>query len=289
MTFPKLLLLTALLAQQEPVPLIHPVSPMPSFSVVTIRPIKPGEEDRLGSIQADSYHAAADLMQHVLSYAFGLGYEQELEGGPSWIQTKRFDILGKLDDEEASAFRKLSRDDRDEQMRLMVQSMLKERFHLSYHFETREMPVYRLQIAKNGFQCPSDTTSPSAIADPVRPRFRWSAPPPPPPPPPGWQPPSPAEMKKLEQTLHLRTKGWPFWLLVAVLGHQPELNGKPVIDETGLDGAYACDMQWSREGSEGTGQYLFQAIQDQLGLKLTPSKGKVEVLVVDSIDQPSEN
>ncbi|HEY9137270.1 MAG TPA: TIGR03435 family protein [Terriglobus sp.] len=56
-----------------------------------------------------------------------------------------------------------------------------------------------------------------------------------------------------------------------------------------MDGAYACDMQWSREGSEGTGQYLFQAIQDQLGLKLTPSKGKVEVLVVDSIDQPSEN
>ena len=48
-------------------------------------------------------------------------------------------------------------------------------------------------------------------------------------------------------------------------------------------------MVWSREGSEGTNQYLFEAMQTQLGLRLVPSKGLVEVLVVDGLERPSEN
>ena len=200
-----------------------------------------------------------------------------------------FDIQGKLDDDQVASLRKLNRIDHDEQIRLMVQSMLVERFHLTYHFETRELPVYLLEIAKSGLKCPRDTTSPPAIADPSRPRFRDSAPPPPPPPPPGWHAPSPSEQKTLMQSLHLRTKGWPFWLIVAVLGHQSELEGHPVIDKTGLEGAYDCEMNWSQADSDGTGQSLFSAVQDQLGLKLQPSKGPVEVLVIDSIRRPSEN
>ncbi|MEZ2348487.1 TIGR03435 family protein [Terriglobus sp. RCC_193] len=277
------------MVQETPVPLLHPATPMPSFSVVSVRPSKPDEEGPRGSVRDDSYYAGHTTMDVVLAYAFGLGFDQELYGGPSWMKSEQFDIQGKLDADAAPAFRKMSRDDREEQMRLMVQTLLKERFHLTYHFETREMPVYRLQIAKGGFKCPRDTTSPPAIADPSRPRFRLPSMLPPPPPPPGYHPPSPAEMARMQQSLHLRTRGWPFWLLAAMLSHQPELNGKPVIDDTGLDGSYDCEMVWSREGSEGTNQYLFAAIQDQLGLKLLPSRGQVEVLVVDSMDHPSEN
>lgn len=91
------------------------------------------------------------------------------------------------------------------------------------------------------------------------------------------------------QSLHLRTKGWPFWLTVALLSHQTELEGRPVIDKTGLEGAYDCEMNWSQVDSDGAGQSFFSAVQDQLGLKLQPSKGPVEVLVIDSISRPSEN
>jgi uncharacterized protein (TIGR03435 family) len=62
-----------------------------------------------------------------------------------------------------------------------------------------------------------------------------------------------------------------------------------VIDKTGLEGSYDCEMNWSQVDSEGTAQSFFSAVQDQLGLKFQPSKGPVEVLVVDSISQPSEN
>jgi uncharacterized protein (TIGR03435 family) len=91
------------------------------------------------------------------------------------------------------------------------------------------------------------------------------------------------------QSLHLRTKGWPFWLVVTTLGHQTELEGWPVIDKTGLEGAYDCEMNWSQVDSEGAAQSFFSAVQDQLGLKFEASKGPVEVLVIDSISRPSEN
>jgi len=127
------------------------------------------------------------------------------------------------------------------------------------------------------------------VQDPTRPTFRMSAGPAPPPPPPGWHPPSTAEMRHLQQSMHMRTKGWPFWLIVASLSHQPELDGKPVLDETGLDGAYECDLQWSRTGTEGTGPDFFPAVQDQLGLKFHLTRGTIEVLVIDNANEPSAN
>jgi uncharacterized protein (TIGR03435 family) len=289
MTLSRLLLPGVLLCGVASAQLLHPASPMPSFAVVSARPASPNEDRSGGGTSPDSYRAERTTIKDVLAYAFGLGYEHELVDAPSWVTNDRFDIQGKLDDDQVAGLRKLSRDDREEQMRLMAQAMLVERFHLAYHFETRELPVYLLEIAKSGLKCPRDTTSQPAIADPTRPRFRWSAAPAPPPPPPGWQPPSPSAQKTLMQSLHLRTKGWPFWLIVATLGHQPELEGRSLIDKTGLEGAYDCEMNWSQAESDGTGQFFFTAVRDQLGLTLQPSKGPVEVLVIDSISRPSEN
>jgi uncharacterized protein (TIGR03435 family) len=89
--------------------------------------------------------------------------------------------------------------------------------------------------------------------------------------------------------MHMRTQYWPFWLVVTALSHEPELGGRPVIDNTGLEGSYDCEASWSREGSEGQGPSFFTAIQEQMGLKLEPAKGPVEVLLIDHIQPPSEN
>ena len=175
-------------------------------------------------------------------------------------------------------------------MRLMVQSLLADRFGLKVSFETRELPVYELVVARGGLKCAKDS-SPPAIADPSRPRFAWAAlPPPPPPPPPAYVPPPAEEARSpAQQPLHLRTRGWPFWLVVTMLSHQPELGGRTVVDETGLDGSYDCEASWSREGSDGPGPSFFTAIQEQMGLKLEPRKGDVETVVVDRVERPSEN
>jgi uncharacterized protein (TIGR03435 family) len=289
MTLCRLLLPGILLCGVASAQLLHPATPMPSFAVTSVRATDPNADRSGGGTDLDSYRAERTTIEQVLAYAFGLGYEHELVDAPSWVNNDHFDIQGKLDDEQVASLRTLSRDDREEQMRLMVQSMLTERFHLRYHFETRELPVYVLEIAKSGLKCPRDTTSPPAIADPSRPRFRWPAAPAPPPPPPGWHPPSPSEHKVQMQSLHMRTKGWPFWLVVTSLGHQPELEGRPVIDKTGLEGSYDCEMNWSQADSDGAGQFFFTAVRDQLGLTLQPAKGPVEVLVVDGISRPSEN
>lgn len=289
MTLSRFLLPCILLCSVASAQLLHPTSPMPSFDVVSVRPTNPNQDLSNGGVSPDSYHAERTTIEPVLAYAFGISYDKELANAPAWITNEHFDIQGKLDDAQVASLHKLSPDDRDQQMRLMVQSLLAERFHLTYHFETRVLPVYLLEIAKGGLKCTRDTTSKPAIADPSRPRFRWSTAPAPPPPPPGWHPPSPSEQKTLLQSMHLRTKGWPFWLTVTMLSHQPELLGRPVIDKTGLEGAYDCEMNWSQANSEGTGQFFFTAVRDQLGLTLHPSKGPVEVLVIDSIDRPSEN
>jgi len=277
------------MALQAPAQLLHPTSPMPKFGAASVRPSKPSDELPTGGTNVDSYRLERRPIKDLIAYAFGLGYDQELVNVPSWVMHDSFDVLAKIDNDEVDAYRKLGRYEREAQMRWMAQSLLEERFHLKYHFETRTMPIYELQIAKDGFKCPRDTTSPPAIADTSKPTFRWSSAPAPPPPPPGWQPPSPQQQRANMQSLHLRTQGWPFWLLVTTLGHQPELNGRPLIDKTELDGSYLCNMVWSQEGSEGTNQPFFSATQDQLGLKLQPTKGPVEVLVIDSIDRPTEN
>ena len=270
--------------------ILHANGPRPSFEVASIRPSPPDEEGRnfIGpGGHADSFRVRGVTIKKLISYAYGLGYDGELSGGPKWIGTDRFDIEAKPDEAEVAALGKLSRDDRDEQMRLMLQSLLAERFDLKVSSAKRELPMYTLVVAKGGLKCTKEAPD-SPLAATLPPRFRGSAAPPPPPPPPGYTPPMPDEARPA-QPLHMRTKGWPFWLVVTSLSHQPELGGRTVVDKTGLDGSYDCEASWSRDGSEGSGPSFFTAIQEQMGLKLQPEKGLVEVLSIDHVEQPSQN
>jgi uncharacterized protein (TIGR03435 family) len=165
-------LLLFLLSGRISAQLLHPVATMPSYSVVSIRPSDPSEEGMHGETTQDKYRADRTTVRDLIAYAFGLGYEQELANAPAWVLNQRFDVQAKLDDAQVAASRKLDRNDREERMRLMMQAMLSERFHLTYHFEVHSLPVYELQIVKGGLKCPEDTASPPAIADPTRPRFR---------------------------------------------------------------------------------------------------------------------
>lgn len=145
-------LIICLLCANAAAQLLHPAPKLPSYSVVSIRPSNPSEEQTHGSITPDTYRAERITLRELIAYAFGLGYEQELVGAPSWVLNDRFDVQAKLDDDQLAGFQKLNRDGREEQMRLMMQSVLAERLHLTYHFSTRSLPVYELQVAKGGLQ-----------------------------------------------------------------------------------------------------------------------------------------
>jgi bla regulator protein BlaR1 len=86
-------------------------------------------------------------------------------------------------------------------------------------------------------------------------------------------------------------------LLTKMLGSRPEVDGRTVVDKTGLTGNYDFTLKWTPKSTTDAGSAtgpeslpsFFTALQEQLGLRLVSAKGQVEVIVVDDVDEPSEN
>ena len=136
------------------------------------------------------------------------------------------------------------------EMKLMLRALLQQRFKLSTHTETNALPVYSLVVAKTGAK--------------LQPANAFSVP--------GYDN-GPTLVRGTLDTAQLAH------LLTPVLG-------RTVIDNTGLHGNYKIDITWA-EDDQPSGPSLFTAIQEQLGLKLEPKKGPVEILVIDSAQKPS--
>jgi uncharacterized protein (TIGR03435 family) len=147
----------------------------------------------------------------------------------------------------------------DADLRLMFQTLLEERFKLKYHWENREMPLYDLTIAKNG---PKLKTS-----DPNRK--------------------VPAGRDAEPGVSHMGGK-LSMEVLVEALSARLE---SPMRNLTGLSGGlYDVDIYFARDISVTTAAPdLVRAVEQELGLKLKPSRGPVPVLVVDRVEKPSEN
>jgi uncharacterized protein (TIGR03435 family) len=204
-----------------------------------------------------------------------------ISGGPAWLDTKGYDIeargadLGITDDD----LRKMTEEQRQPFQALLrqrVRTLLADRFQLKVHWETRQLPVYALVVAKSGPRvqpAKSDTPAPglSVRGD-------------------GGQ-------------MTITGNRMPLGALARTLA---DSVGRPVLDKTGLTGefdfrmTYAPDpMQQPAAAKDGgpdrpapvaaDGPSLFTALQEQLGLKLDAQRGPVEVLVIDSVDHASEN
>jgi len=191
---------------------------------------------------------------------------------PKWAATDRYSI-------EAKAPGNPTKD----QMRLMVQSLLAERFQLAAHFETREAPVFALTLVKPGTLGPnlrSHADGPACEAPAASVTF-----------PPMCD--SFALIRKSGGALMLAgyrnaTMDMLAASLASVVG-----QGRPMIDKTGLSGRFDFTLEWApdsvAEPSDPVGPTGLQALRDQLGLKLESTKGSVQILVIDRVERPSEN
>jgi uncharacterized protein (TIGR03435 family) len=190
-------------------------------------------------------------MRSILQVAWGLRSLQI--NGPAWIDSDYFDLAGTAPQGVP-----------DTAIQPLLQALLKDRFHLAAHIESREMPVYNLVLLKDGPKCTQvkpDTVFPPA---PKRPAGADSA------------IMGPMTMDGLALRLSATSAA-----------------GRPVINKTGLDGRYFCVAFFSNlstdSSAEGPGD-IFAALQQQLGLKLEPAKAPLDVLVVDHIERtPTEN
>jgi uncharacterized protein (TIGR03435 family) len=150
----------------------------------------------------------------------------------------------------------------DEDLRLMFQVLLEDRFHLRFHRESKEMPLYDLVIAKSGSKLKA--SSPSGKA------YLKNRP-----------------IEAEPGVSHLAGSG-SMELLVGALSARLDA---PVRNLSGLTGGeYDFDVPFARDPSLTTAATnLVTAVEEELGLKLKRSRGPVEVLVVDHVEKPSEN
>jgi uncharacterized protein (TIGR03435 family) len=211
----------------------------------------------------------------------------QIVGGPSWIDNDHFDVEAKPEGDARQIL--------PEQMQLMVQSLLEDRFQLKAHPETRELSAYNLVVAKPGKMVLSRDQSPVNPQTTPPPRFDSSTPSP-------------------RGTLQVRMSNSPAGPLSTLVATAIPLTslveflqsqtGRAVLDKTALSGFFDIQLQFTPENlasgpsttpptnvpaPEPSGRSLLTAIQDELGLKLEPTKAPVQVIVVDSVQRPSEN
>ena len=254
----------------------------PEFQVASITPAASGD---LVSIffTPDQLTATNVTLQMLIREAFGIQNDQIL-GGPEWLTTDKYDIQAKIRRSTAEQTEKPNEGQRFRTPGLKLQALLAERFKLVFHRETRNLPVYELITGENGAKLhPSTATSgpPSPTAGPD----------------------SKAEGHKVfVGPGQFRGQGVPLAVLVDFLGKQ---LGRTIVDRTGLTGNYDLTLEWpadenrasflgktqdaSQTPEPSTESSLFTSIQEQLGLKLVPQTGPVEVLVIDQVEKPVDN
>jgi len=173
--------------------------------------------------------------------------DYQVSGGPDWIRFDRFDIEAKSDLNPSQ-----------NEVRLMVQDLLQDRFKLKVHRATEQDTVYALVVAKGGHKM-------KAVPDDGSGRHLVGA-----------------------SQGHLFAKSGEVAGLVAFL---TQILDRQVMDKTGLRGYFEFDfgLPATIMPSPDSTVSIFEAIQDQLGLRLEQTKGPVEFLIIDHAERPSPN
>jgi bla regulator protein BlaR1 len=250
------------------------------FEVSTIKPNNTRVSRGNPGFTADGYRADYFTLRALMFQAYGMQSFQML-GGPAWMDTDFYNVEAKMDGPTAEALSKLRPDQLKVARQKMLQSLLEDRFGLKIHRETKEGPVYLMVVAKGG----SKLHEPKPLSD--NEKFLNAD---------GTPQQGFAELTRAG----LIVKGYSASKIAILLSHEVK---RPVLDKTGLTGAYDFTLEWGRDipmvappdGDTSDAAVLpmagsiFTAIQEQLGLKLESGKGPVEYIVIDHVEKPSGN
>jgi uncharacterized protein (TIGR03435 family) len=236
-------------------------APRLTFEVAAIKPSQP--DARSGGIKprpaGDGYMVQNMPVKIMISLMYKVPSRQ-ITGGPDWLNTDRWDI-------EAKADHSYNIDD----LHTMFQNLLADRFNLKFHKETKEGPVYALVVDKSGSKMKINESD-QDYKIPIMP--------------------GPDNV--------FVGKRVPMKYLCWFLGGQVMTEERPVIDKTGLDKNYDFTLSFAPNLPPDFPKEnlppglldrpsLFDALPEQLGLKLQPEKGPVEYYVIDHVEKPSEN
>jgi uncharacterized protein (TIGR03435 family) len=253
--------------------------PTLTFDVASIRESPPADSITV-SFQNPAHSSVLRLTNNrvmdLIVMAYGLPY-YNIAGGPDWVRGTLYMIEARSDSSVDEKLARLSDADARREKQHMLQVLLADRFQLKTHWITKEGTNYNLVLAKKGPKLNTDLKPPSAeeLA-----RFGNR--------------PVPPIYQQGDGRLGYQfiAHGCSMKILADTLMGQMDA---PVTDQTGLAGTYDFTLQYNGT-LPGTGSNdpaawspLITALPEQLGLRLEPVKGPVEVLSIDHIERPSAN
>lgn len=234
----------------------------PTFEVATIKP-SPPDEQRSVMVVGTRLATRATSFVDLMMFAYGV-HPLQIVDGPEWLKAEKFDVVVQpsLPGRPSSA-----------QMRSIVQKLLADRFELAFHHGQRELPVYRLIMAKGGPKLTPTTKEEELATNTAAVGIAPGA-----------------------MTVRNATLGE----FASLMQRYVRLD-RPIVDCTGIAGKYDFKLNWTPDFSQFDGNLpgparndenapgLYTAIQEQLGLKLEAAKEPTDVLVIDHVERPSEN
>ena len=255
-----------------------------AFEVVSIKSrVGPGPIGGGGNAPDRFERPDTDLML-LIRFAYDL-FPFQVVGGPEWVTSKRWEVSAKASGPVNGTAA----------MRLLVRRMLADRFGLKTHQETRELPIYELLMVRSDKRLGPKIKPATVDCTPFL-----------------------TGQRPMQESPREPDSGMALCSVGASMGGgllTPRLNGQPlsglirileaalqrrVVDKTGLQGNYDIELTYMDErllsqvpGAErpadSAGASLFTALQEQLGMKLESARGPVEVLVIDSVAEPTTN
>jgi uncharacterized protein (TIGR03435 family) len=249
-------------------PIPAPPKPMAAdapavFEVATIKLSNPDAPGKGFTVQGRQFMTINTTLSDLMSFAYRL-HAAQITGAPEWIASVKYDITARPEGQGQP---------NERQLRDMVRKLLEDRFKLTVHRDTRELPVYTMIVGKDGSRLTRNDSNPNGLPSLF---FKGL----------GMLPALNASMADLASVL------------------QTAVLDRPVVDKTELAGRFDFTLTWTADDSQFRGlggrvpapsidpnapPGLFTAIEEQLGLRLENTKAPVEVLVIDRVERPSDN
>lgn len=237
----------------------------PAFDVVTIKPQDPDHpKGKSFQVRGDQIILTGVSLHDLLTFGYGI-HPRQVSGGPSWLDTDKFDILGKPDTEGQPSTKQLG---------IILQKLLADRFKLVIHHDQRELTVYAITVGKTGPKLSVAASNGNNL--------------------PG------LGMRGFGRAIIRNATIADFAGFM-----QSIVLDRPVVDQTRLDARYDFTLDWTPDETQFPDRTglpappppsdadafpdLFTAMQQQLGLKMESTKTPVDVIVIDKVEKPSDN
>jgi len=251
--------------EPPPPPLRMAANANPAFEVATIRPSDPARPGQIVTLRGVEVITTNVTVHDLINLAYWL-HPKQLTGGPGWTESEKYDMAGKPDAPGQPNV---------DQMKMMIQKLLADRFQLKFHFEKRDLSAYAVTITKAGAKIIRSQDDPKGL-----PGFYFG---------------------KTAAGTTLTFRNSPMSQVTAVLQN---FLDKPVVDQSGLSERYDFTLTFTLDPAQmarlggppipaaenpDAAPDVFTAFQQQLGLKLESTKAPVDVMVIDKVEKPSEN